>query len=165
TPVVVGRQGFLDPFEPVFLRLLRQANRIVEVEAHPTIEHEPEVIADPRPHLGKFRQILFESGFALGGGVMKRQFATYETQLLCQIGARTGRIEWLLGANRTAQQVIDGFAAELAKEIPEREIDARNGVKYQSFATVVLGGEVHLIPDEFVVPGIAALKEARQMFF
>src|SRR5215472_15820727 len=151
TPIVVGRQRFLDPFEPVFLRLLRQAYRIVEVEAHPTIEHEPEVIADPRPHLGQLRQILFKSGFALGGAVMKRQFATDETQRLCQIGARTGRVEWLLAANRAAQQMIDGLAADLAEEVPKRKIDAQNRIEYQSLAAVVLGGEVHLVPDEFGV--------------
>jgi hypothetical protein len=147
------------------VRLSRQAYGIVEVEAHPTIEHQPEVIADPRPHLRQFRQILFKAGFTLGGAVMKREFATDEAERLGEIGARTGRVEWLLGANRPAEQVIDGLAADLTEQIPEREIDARNGVNYQSFATVVLGCEVHLVPDELVVSGIAALKEACQVFF
>jgi len=57
----------LHPLEPVFLRLLGLAYRIVEVEAHPTIEHEPEIIADPRPHLGQFRQVLFKPSLTLGG--------------------------------------------------------------------------------------------------
>ena len=47
TPIVVGGQSFFDPLEPVALRRMRKTRRIIQVEAHPTINHEPKIGADP----------------------------------------------------------------------------------------------------------------------
>jgi hypothetical protein len=66
-------------------------------------------------------------------------------------------------ADRAAEHMIDRLLPQPSQQIPQSEIDPRNRVHDQAFAPVILRGEVHLIPDDFDVGRVAALKETREM--
>src|SRR3546814_18047057 len=61
--------------------------------------------------------------------------------------------------------MIDGFAAQLAEQVPEREVDARNRVHDQPLAPIILGCEIHLVPDLLILRRAAADQEAGEMPF
>src|SRR3546814_3939301 len=53
-PIIVGGERFLDPFEPALVPgAVGEAGRIVEVEAHPAVVHQPEIVAAFRAHVGE----------------------------------------------------------------------------------------------------------------
>jgi hypothetical protein len=58
---------------------------------------------------------------------------------------------------------VDRLLAQLAQQVPQRQVDARQGVHDQALAAIILGGEVHLVPDLLDLGGIAAFQEAGQM--
>src|SRR3546814_18258631 len=61
--------------------------------------------------------------------------------------------------------MIDGFAAQLADQVPEREVDARNRVHDQPLAPIILGCEIHLVPDLLILRRAAADQEAGELPF
>src|SRR3546814_17465688 len=58
-----------------------------------------------------------------------------------------------------------GFAAQLAEQVPEREVDARNRVHDQPLAPIILGCDIHLVPDLLILRRAAADQEAGEMPF
>ena len=140
-----------------------ETGRIVDVERHPAIPHQPEVGADTGAHLGQFGDVLVETLDALGGAVVQRQLPADEAEFLCDVRPRAGGVELQLVADRAAEHVIDRLAAQLAQQVPQRQIDAGNGVHHQALATIILGREVHLVPDLLVFGRAPALEKAGEV--
>ncbi len=164
-PVVVGRQSFFDPLEPVILRTLRQPDRVVEIEAHPAVEHEPEIGADLAAHVREHRKVLGKAFFAFRRTVMQRQLAADETELLRDVRARTGCVEHELVPDRTAEHLIHRLTTELAEQVPQGEVDAGDRIHHQALAAVVLCRKVHLVPDFFDLRRIPTFQKASEMLF
>ena len=95
--------------------------------------------------------------------MVQRQLAADEAHLLGQVRPRAGGVEFQLVAHRAAEQVMDRLAAQLAEQVPQREVDAGDGVHHQPLAAVILGGEVHLVPDLLDVGRVAPFEEAGEM--
>ena len=71
-PVVVGRQALLDPPEAARAQPLGESQRVLEVERHPAVVGEEEVVADAPAHLGGRLEVPAEARFALRGAVAER---------------------------------------------------------------------------------------------
>ena len=97
--------------------------------------------------------------------MVQRHLAADEPHLLGQVGPRPGGIELQLVAHRPAQQLVHRLLAQPAQQIPQRQIDAGDGVDHQTLATVILSRKIHLVPDLLDLAGIAPFQEPRQMLF
>ena len=74
-------------------------------------------------------------------------------------GRGAGGVEDELVAHRAAEQVVDRLLPHLAEEVPQREVDAADGVQDDPLAPVVQRGQVHLVPDLLDVGDQLALDE------
>jgi hypothetical protein len=91
---------------------------------------------------------------------MQRHLAADKAHLLGQVGTRAGGVENQLIAHRPAQHLMHRLVPQPAQQVPQRQIDTGDGVDHQSLAAVILGGEIHLVPDLFDLGGIAPFQEA-----
>ncbi|MNJ75277.1 hypothetical protein D3C77_723460 [compost metagenome] len=57
-PVVVGAEGLLDPLQTQLVGLVSQAGGVVQIQRHPAVEHQPEVVAAGVAHGLKLGQVL-----------------------------------------------------------------------------------------------------------
>ncbi|MNP33069.1 hypothetical protein D3C76_1262850 [compost metagenome] len=60
---------------------------------------------------------------------------------------------------------MHGLLADLAEQVPQRQVDAGDRVDDDALAPVIQGRLVHLVPDFFDVGDPGAFKEARQVLF
>ncbi|PAV66636.1 hypothetical protein WR25_23081 [Diploscapter pachys] len=118
-PIVVGAERLLDPLQPAFVPgPVREPGGVIQVERHPAIVHQPEIVATLGPHIGEQRDVLLHPLQPFGRAVMERQFAADEAEFLGHVGPRAGRVELQFVAHRAAQHVIDRLTAQLAEQIP-----------------------------------------------
>ena len=71
----------------------RKPGRVIDIERHPAIEHQPEVWADAIAHVSERRDTFMKTLDAFGRPVVQRHLTADEPQLLCDIGTRAGCIE------------------------------------------------------------------------
>ncbi len=118
-PVIVGAKRLLDPLQPAFVPgAVREPGGIIEVERHPAVVHQPEIVAALGPHIGEQCDVLLHTLQPLGRAVVERQLSADEAELLGDIGPRAGGVELQFVAHRAAQHVIDRLAAQLPEQIP-----------------------------------------------
>ena len=118
TPVVVGWQCLLQPFETVFMRRMGQTRRVVQVQAHPAVEHQPEVVSDALAHIGQFFNVPAQALIPFGRSVLQWHLAPDETHIPRQVRARTGCIENQFIAHRPPEQLVHRFLANLGQQVP-----------------------------------------------
>ncbi|MNX99419.1 hypothetical protein D3C86_1318650 [compost metagenome] len=97
--------------------------------------------------------------------MVQGHLAADEAQFLGFVGTRARGVEGQLVADRAAQHGEDRLLAQAAQQIPQRQIDAGYGVHDQTLAAVILGREIHLVPDLLDLGRIAPLQETGQVFF
>ncbi|CAI8740566.1 hypothetical protein EMIT0P218_140039 [Pseudomonas sp. IT-P218] len=163
-PVIVRRQGFFDPLQAMFVGADRQSGGVVEVQAHPAIEHQPEVRPDPFAHGRQFFEVLAQAFLAFGRAMVQRHLAADKTHFLRQVRAGAGGVELQFIAHRAAEQLVHRLLADLAEQVPQRQVDPGNRVDHDAFAPVIQGRLVHLVPDLFDVGDFRPFEEARQVF-
>ena len=163
SPVIVGTERFFDPFEIMLRRGVRKARCIVEIERHPAVEHEPEIRAYAPAHFPDVVDRLSHAFVAFDRGVAKRHLAPNESHLLGQVrpGSRGIKLDFI--AHGAANHRMDRLLPQSAEEVPQGQIDTRDGVYNQPFATIILGGKIHLVPDQFDIGWILTDDEAGQM--
>ncbi|MNE13287.1 hypothetical protein D3C80_1061170 [compost metagenome] len=95
--------------------------------------------------------------------MVQGHLAADEAQFLGFVGARAGGVEGQLVAHRPAQHGEDRLLTQAAQQVPQRQIDAGDGVHHQTLAAVILGREIHLVPDLLDLGRIAPFQEAGQV--
>ncbi len=162
-PVVVGDQRLFDPLQPVLVGGNGQPGGVVEVERHPAVPHQPEVVADLLPHRRQFGDVGLQPGDPFVRTVVQGHLAADETHLLGQVGPGAGGVEDELVADRSAQQVVDRLLPDAAQQVPEGQVDGADDIEHQPLAAVEEGGPPHLVPDQLGVGDQRALEETRQV--
>src|SRR6185437_9027118 len=95
--------------------------------------------------------------------VMQGQLAADEAELPGEVRAGAGGVEHELIAHGAAEELVHRLPAQLPQEIPQRQIDAGDGVDDEALAAVELAGEIHLIPDLLDRGGVPPFEEAGEM--
>src|SRR6185312_14939 len=88
-----------------------------------------------------------------------------EAETLGEIRTGSGGVEDELIAHRAAEELVHRLPPQLPEKIPQRKIDAGDGVDDQTLATIELAGEIHLVPDLLDGRRVAAFQETGQMPF
>ncbi len=96
---------------------------------------------------------------------MQGHLAADEAHLLGQVGPRPGGVELQFVAHRPAQQLMHRLLAQFSQQVPQRQVDAGDGVDDQPLAAIILGGKIHLVPDLLDLGRIAPFQETGQVFF
>ena len=163
-PVIVRGQGLFNPLEPVRPGRLRQAGGVGQIQAHPAIEHEPEIGAHASAHVLELGQIFSQAFVALGRAVVQGHLAANKAHLLGQVGARPGGIKLQLVAHRPAKQGMHRLPAHLGQQVPQGQVNPRDGVDDHALAPVEQRGAVHLVPHLLDLGDQAALQKPGQVF-
>ena len=146
-PVIVGRQRFFDPFQPMRGGRAGQRFGIVHVQRHPAIQHQPEIRAHLVAHVGHLGDRRGQARRAINRRVDQRHLAPNEPQLLRQIGPWPGGVEDQLIAHFAAKELPDRFLPHLPQQIPQGQINAGNDVQDDPAPAIEQRPVEHLVPD------------------
>src|SRR5674476_203644 len=138
-PVVVGDEALLNPLQTVLVAAQRKARRVVQVQGHPAVPHEPEVVANAGAHFGQLGNVGVHTVLALGRAV----------------------VQWHLAADEA--ELLHGLLPDLAEQVIEGEVNSTDGVEDDPLAAIEKSREVHLVPDALNIGHQCALQEARQV--
>lgn len=157
---VIGRQALLPPVDVEVLALFGNLNCVRHVERHVAVHHEREVRADGFAVLAQELDILLEPRVPLLGTVRKGHLGAPKAHGLGGrgLGSCAVKIEALLGG--AADEAVDGLVAQLAKEIPQRQVDDGDDGDGETFATVEHGPAVHLLKEQVCVAWVGANQES-----
>ena len=96
-------------------------------------------------------------------GVRAGDLGAAEAELLGDVGARRGAVHGQPLLGLAAQQRVHRLAAQVAEQVPQRQVDRRDRLQRQPLAPVVGGGAPHLVPHELEIAGVLALDEAAEV--
>ena len=111
---VVRRDIVFDPLEPVRSQHLGQANRVLDVQARPGVQHQLDMVADPFARGGDQFLQLEQPIQALLRAIGGEQLGRLEAQLHVPLLVETGGIAKDALLLRAAQQLVDRTPQELA---------------------------------------------------
>src|SRR4029079_19097243 len=161
--VVAGARRCVQPLQPVLVGGDGQPSGVVEVERHPAVPHQPEVVAALLPHRGELGQVRSQPGHSLVRRMVQWHLSCDEAHLLGQIVPRGAGVEGELVAGRATQQVVHGLLPEPAQQVVEGEADGADDVEHQAFPAVEQRGPIHLVPDLLDVGDRGTLQETGQV--
>ncbi|EEQ38795.1 conserved hypothetical protein [Clavispora lusitaniae ATCC 42720] len=160
---VVWVQNFLKPVDVQVLCGRGQLNGIWNSQRHVTVHHKREVGAHGLSVLSQKLDVFLESDVAFVWAVWKRNLSTPESHLLGSSWVASSAVEVDLLLCGSANQLVDGFSADLSQKIPKGQVNDRNHGDWQTFAAVEHGRTEHLVPQDVVVSWVGAFQESEEM--
>ncbi|MNV50906.1 hypothetical protein D3C71_1429360 [compost metagenome] len=170
---VIGDDGLFQPARLKLFKLGQDALGVFQVPAHIAFQHQIRVVADDFANgLHRF-QVFDHALLQMRGPVAKTHLE--RGKALVQIGLRfvlhgfqVGAVQLgvvdgnlLLGAS--AEQLENGLAHRLAQDVPDSQVHAGNRRHGHALAAPRMRGAVHALPQVFVVPGVLAHYQGRQV--
>ena len=170
---VVGDHRLFQPARLVSLKLGDDALRVVQVPAHVGLEHQVAVEADDLAQgLDPFEVLPDARGAvlrAVAEARLEHREALVEPFLCLALhGTDVVGIEFRVVAGdgvlgRSAEQLEDRLAGDLAHQVPDGDVDGGNRRHADAPASPGMGDAVHLFPEIGVVEGIVAQDQRRQV--
>jgi len=147
----------------VLVAAQRKARRVVQVQGHPAVPHQPEVVANAGAHLGQLGDVGVHTLLALGRAVVQWHLAADEAEPFRVVRPSPGGVELQLISDWAAEELVHGLLPDLAEQVIEGEVNSADGVEDDPLAAIEKGREVHLVPDALNIGHQRALQEARQV--
>ncbi len=170
---VVGDHRLFEPARFELFELGQDAFGVLQVPAHITLEHQVVFITDDFTHRFHGLEVFRHAGLTVRRAVAEAHLEGLETLVLEFLGFLLHRLEvgavelavvagnLLLGA--AAQQLEHGLVDRLAQDVPDGQVHRRDGGHGHALAAPGVGGAVHALPQVFVVPGVLADDQGRQV--
>jgi small GTP-binding protein len=116
-----------------------EARGVVEIQRHPAVQHQPEVVADLGPHVRQHLNGPHHARIAFGRAVLHRHLAADKAEVLSDVRANPGGVELDFIAHCAAEQFMNRLLPQLSNQVPQRQVNAADSVQDQSLAAVVQG--------------------------
>ena len=160
---IIGRQHFLHPFDAIGLHQLAHLDGVLLVPRHPAVAHHIAVGADRLAGARHQLDILALAFLAADRAGRHRhlQPLVAEGDMLLDVVA--GAIGGNARLGLAAQQPPHRLAQRLADNIPQRIVEAGNGVHGDAFLAIRFRDAPVDVPVALDVEGIAAHHQGRQM--
>lgn len=161
--VVIGRQELLDPLAAVRLERLGQPDRVRRGESHVAVEHQWKVGAHLGAALGKVGDVGLEAGIALRRAVRARDLGARKAHRLRRLRLRRCAVDGQAVLGLASEQRVHRLVAELAQQVPERQIDGGDGLQRKALAPIVGCGAPHHVVHLLDIARVLAFHEAAQV--
>jgi len=112
-PVVVGDEALLNPLQTVLVAAQRKARRVVQVQGHPAVPHQPEVVANAGAHLGQLGDVGVHTLLALGRAVVQWHLAADEAEPFRVVRPSPGGVELQLISDWAAEELVHGLSCRI----------------------------------------------------
>ena len=129
-------QHLLHPLELAGPQLLPEADGVLEVERHPAVEHQLDLVPDQLAAAGHQLDVFPQPLEAVGRAVRTGQLGRPEAELQVPVGVAAGRVAEQLVAGRTAEQLVHRTLQQLSLEVPQGEVDGADRVGVQAGGAV-----------------------------